>query len=182
MTAIEELTQYIAKEQNSEVVLFPGTFAPWHQGHMACLKLMNKDLPVIITPDRNPEKIPVPTDIETIRTVAQSSDRLSVFEGFLASNDSNPTFYWYQKLKEKLPEKKIALLMGFDSYASISNWIQGHELLEITDHIYVAARLNLREDYEKKKLEYQKIAANFSATFLGHHDFEDLSSSKINQG
>lgn len=179
---IDQLSSLIKSLNKDEVVLFPGTFAPWHQGHMACLNLMPENHHIIITPDRNPEKLPVPTDISTIRDIVSQSANIQLFEGFLANEDSNPTFYWYEKLKEKLPNIKISLLMGFDSYASINGWIQGHDLIKIVDHIYVAARLNLKEDFERIKLEYQKISKNFSATFLGHHEFESISSTKINQG
>ena len=69
--------------------------------------------------------------------------------------------------------------MGFDSLNGIFNWTRYEDLLKGLNCIYVASRL---EDEEEKQLLAKKINSNaphLEIQFLGHHDFENLSSTNL---
>lgn len=166
-----------------EWVFFGGSFNPWHKGHQACLDLLPKEKICFILPDKNPLKEdtlrePVVTSLELIRKIKFGPHHYFV-PTFLIHKEKNPTITWVEKVHADFPDKKLALLIGFDSLKSIHTWLRSEELLNKLSTIYVVSRLEDDEDREKVAGPLQKIAPKLHVEYLGRHEFEKLSSSDL---
>lgn len=173
----------IFKNPTDEWVFFGGSFNPWHQGHQACLQLMPEDRTCLIVPDRNPEKelrnLSVVSSILEISTNSRLKKYQFLVPTFLLQNKKNPTVEWVEKLKDEFPTYKISLLMGFDSFSKIKNWVRSDDLLPKIHTLYVVSRL---EDDEDRRLALDEVHArgfNVNVVFLGKHDFEMISSTEL---
>lgn len=170
----------------SEVVFFGGSFDPWHEGHASCLKLLPLDKKLIICPDRNPQK-PI-KEVKNIVThvmdltqkiKASSLRPLHIHPGFLLLNDKNPTISWVLRSKQRRPDLRISLLMGYDSFKGLPQWIKGHDLLKLLHCVYVVSRLETEDDKKRDLKLIRDIAPDLKVDFLGHHDHEDKSSTQL---
>lgn len=167
----------------SEWVFFGGTFNPWHQGHQACLKLLPDELTCFVVPDQNPfkdlRKIDPPLAVlELIARIKFKSNQFLV-PTFLLDNERNPTINWIERLKTKYPDKKLSLLLGYDSFSQITTWTRAHELLNKLHTLYVASRLENDQMREVVETEIKKCAPKLNIVFLGRHDFEGMSSTNL---
>lgn len=171
---------FIPKDKH--IIFFAGTFNPWHKGHLACIKALNKNSNLFIIPDHNPEK-----KLINKNSPWESYEKLKnkipydipIYPGFWAQNKKNPTSLWIQKIKECFPEVKISLLMGFDSFISIHKWIEADKLLKSLHGIYMVSRKDKDSEKAKQTFFLTQKFPDLKITFLGHHDFEHLSSTQI---
>jgi nicotinic acid mononucleotide adenylyltransferase len=166
-----------------EWVFFGGSFNPWHKGHQACLDLLPKDKLCFILPDRNPLKEdtirePVVTSLELIRKIKFGPQHYFV-PTFLIHKEKNPTISWLEKVHTDFPEKKLALLMGFDTLKGILQWVRAHDLLSLLSTLYVASRLEDDDEREAVAAPLRKLAPHLRIEFLGRHEFENLSSTAL---
>lgn len=170
-----------------EICFFGGSFNPWHEGHSACIKLLRKKIPLIVIPDHNPQK-----QLQSIENKATSFAELEViltefkqltflYTEFAKKNEVNPTTNWVQVLKKAKPELKISLLMGHDTFEKIDTWIDGHKLLLCLNKLYVASRLETTIIKTTQINNLRSIAPELEISFLGHHDYEELSSTNIRE-
>ena len=183
------LSQYIASipelKSADEICFFGGSFNPWHEGHSACIRLLRKHIPLIVIPDHNPQKeLQVveskATSFDEIRDILAQFDQKSfLYTGFANQNKVNPTTQWVQELKDEMPDLKISLLMGHDTFEKIDTWIDGHKLLLCLHKLYVASRLETTIIKTTQINNLRSLASNLEISFLGHHDFEGLSSTLI---
>ncbi len=163
--------------EDEEIVFFPGSFHPWHQGHQECLKqcpIKN----VIVMPDQNPEKNFLrPRPLESYLTLLSQDEvkRHYLYPGFLLLSENNPTHRWIRKLRVR--QKNI--LMGDDSFMSILSWINGVELLRMLHHLIVLPRFFLMEDYKLHEDRLRRINPDIKITYLNDHPFKKLSSRSI---
>lgn len=171
--------------KSDELIFFGGSFNPWHEGHGSCLRLAPKNWPIIVIPDHNPFKDLVYSEskassIEEIQAQLRKIDGITyLFDEYLVLNQKNPSHKWIAEIKEDFPTKKISLLMGFDTFISIDRWIKAQRILNILDSIYVASRLDDEEVKKKQTQVLTNINPNLKIVFLGHHEFEALSSTEI---
>jgi nicotinate-nucleotide adenylyltransferase len=173
--------------KSDELIFFGGSFNPWHDGHSSCLRLAPKNWPIIVIPDHNPFKDLVNSG-DKVSSIDEIQDQLSVidrtsylFDEYLVQNQKNPSHKWIAEIRDLFPNKKISLLMGFDTFISIDRWIKADSILNILDTLYIASRLD-DENVKKNQINnLNKINPNLSINFIGHHDYEDLSSSKIRE-
>ncbi len=84
-----------------------------------------------------------------------------------------------EMLKKKHPEKKLSLLMGFDSFLNLATWTRAEDLLPMVHCVYVASRLEKDAEQARAVEEIQKTCANLKVVFLGHHQHEDVSSTNL---
>lgn len=167
----------------SDVMFFAGTFDPWHEGHRACLELAPKDFPLIICPDRNPHK-PVRSDDQLERYLALEKilplqEGMHVYPGFLLKEGVNPTVNWVLRVKRNRPDLRLHLLMGHDSFASLSSWTQASELVKLLSGLQVVSR---GESDEQRMAALDWVTAQdpqLKVKFLGHHSFENVSSTGL---
>lgn len=175
--------ELIFQDNSNEWVFFGGSFNPWHKGHQACLNMLPQDKLCFILPDRNPLKEmnadnPVPRIIELIKHIKFGKHHY-LAPTFLLELQKNPTVTWIEKLKMNFPEQKLSLLMGFDSLATIFSWTRYEDLLKALNCIYVASRLEDKEEKEGLAQKLKSTVPSLEIQFLGHHDFEDLSSTNL---
>ncbi len=175
-----------------EVIFYGGTFNPWHDGHMACIKLCleevkGKNSKLIILPDNNPQK---KNDEElllrcswehykNIQIQLLNYPQIWHYPGFIGKEEGNPTYYWLKETKELLPHTKCSLLMGDDSFKNIFSWIEVDKLLNILDSLYIAPRHLDSESLKNKITEVQTKAPQLNIIVLGDHSFRHLSSTQI---
>lgn len=177
--------EMVFHNDTDEWIFFGGSFNPWHKGHQACLDLLDENKTCFITPDRNPLKElhsfhPV-FDILEISTKAKFKKNQFLVPTFLLEHKKNPTVEWVTRLKENFPALKVSLLMGFDSFNHLKNWIRSEELIPLIDTAYVASRL---EDDDERSLALNEVHARgpeLNVVFLGRHKFEDLSSTEMRE-
>lgn len=176
-------TEIIFNDSQEEWVFYGGSFQPWHQGHQNCLNLLPQDKTCIIIPDINPQKDKVEFELVSrileISSKCRLRDHQYLCPTFLSQNRKNPSINWIEKIQELVPNKKISLLMGFDSIYSIHTWVRSEELLKKIFAIYIASRMESDEMQKEISEKILKINPNLKIIFLGRHDEEQLSSSKL---
>lgn len=169
-------------KNEEEFVFFGGSFNPWHAGHSSCIELMPSEKKIIVIPDHSPFK-EITQKISTIEDIQVEINKLPqttfLFDGFYKANKKNPTFYWMKELHDSFPEKKLSLLIGFDSFISIHKWTEANKLISLLDTLYIAGRLD-DESIKQEQIHYlQKINPTLKLHFLGGHPHENLSSTII---
>jgi nicotinate-nucleotide adenylyltransferase len=175
--------ELVVGKDKDEWVFFGGSFFPWHSGHQACLQLLPQDKTCFVLPDRNPWKDmrdvdPVLTTIELAGKIKFGAHQFLV-PTFLLDQKKNPTVEWMEKLKTKYPEKKLSLLMGFDSFLNLPTWTRAEELLPMVHCVYVASRLEKDSEQAQAAAEIRKTYSHLQVVFLGHHQHEGVSSTNL---
>lgn len=173
--------------KSEELIFFGGSFNPWHHGHTSCLKLAPNNWPIIVIPDHNPFKDLV-TNHNKMTSIADIQNHLAkitattyLFDEYLLKNEKNPSHKWIKEIKKNFPQKKISLLMGFDTFISIDRWIKADKILNNLNALYIASRLD-DETVKKNQIKNLKaINESLKINFLGNHAYEDLSSTKIRE-
>lgn len=166
-----------------EWVFFGGTFDPWHAGHQACLNLIPKDKTCLIIPDRSPHKDI--REINTVSTVLELSSRIKfgkeqyLVPTFLMEKKTNPTVEWIEIMRKHLPQCKLSLLLGYDSFDKILSWTRGQDLLRTLNCLYVVSRMEKDLDRMDMLTRVKKEAPELEINFLGHHQFENISSTNL---
>ena len=173
---------------NKKITFFAGSFNPLHKGHLACIELWKKkttkDHSLIVIADLNPwkknELSPEENRKEIISTLKEKlpTDTL-LFDKFLFQDKSNPTIDWIDIIDQAFPRLELSLLIGFDSFLNIGNWKQSSKLLNILNSLYIANRNNNELSQSLKTQEYLAINPELKLIFLGEHQYEDLSSTKL---
>lgn len=178
------------KLKEEKVILYPGSFSPWHKGHLACLKalpkLSNEQHQVVVIPDYNPWKELRETNLkDEVLTIWDSLSllrgrrediQLGLYLGFLANRKKNPTVEWISKVRAK--EKW--LLMGEDSFLKVHEWYKAKELLTLLKGIYVVPRGENRELVQAQKEHlFQNFDPALIVEFLEHHPYEEYSSTYL---
>ena len=171
------------KRDAEEWVFYAGSFNPWHKGHQACLDLLPADRLCFILPDRNPQKQLNPLStvfrmLELIKSIKFGKNHF-IAPTFLMDFQTNPTVNWIRLTRTHLPQKKLSLLMGFDTFKGIPSWIRPEELLPLLDRLYVVSRLEEPEEQEAASAPVKSLAPKLEIIFLGHHEFEPLSSTAL---
>jgi nicotinate-nucleotide adenylyltransferase len=177
--------QLVFTRDSGEWVFFGGSFNPWHRGHQACLNMLPEDKLCFILPDRNPLKEltrlePVSTIIELVKNIKFGKNHF-IAPTFLLDHQKNPTVSWIEKLRQDFPQKKLSLLMGFDSLKGITDWVRVEDLLNNLDTLYVVSRLEDDQERLEITLPLQKLSPKLHIEFLGRHEFEEISSTKIRE-
>ncbi len=168
-----------SEEDRKNLVLFPGTFSPWHQGHEACVLGLG-DRPVLIMPDFNPWKEEREADLwqdllRVIRFVQKHPEKpISVYPGFMILEHANPTVNWLPGLSLKKKE----LLMGDDTFLSIHRWRDAKKLLNTVDVIHVCPRKGRKKEL-KKQADFLFESFGVVIEFLPEHSFQEVSSTAI---
>lgn len=180
LTEFINTNTYLAK--SDEIIFFGGSFNPWHDGHGECVERAKLFAPVIIIPDNNPFKsydknINRSPSINKIDQIVNDKN-IFLFMGFSELKEANPTYNWIQSLK-KNTNKKLSLLIGFDSFISIDRWLHAKELLNSLENVYVLSRNDLEKQKKKQLIVIKEIAPNLKINFLGNHDFENLDSTTL---
>lgn len=168
---------------SDEWIFFGGTFNPWHAGHQACLNLIPREKTCLVIPDRNPFKDI--QELNLVTTVLELSARIRfgkeqyLVPTFLVENNRNPTVEWIELMRRKYPQEKLALLIGFDSFTKILSWTRSEALLSTLNTLYVVSRMETDEERMEMLTKVNKVSADLNIQFLGHHNFEKISSTDL---
>ncbi len=175
--------ELVFEKESKEWVFFGGSFNPWHSGHQACLNLLPQDKTCFILPDINPHKelrdFDLVSSVLELSSKARFSSNQFLVPSFLVDNVKNPTVVWIEKLHQNFPDKKLSLLIGFDSFSNIFTWTRAQDLLSNLHCLYVVSRQETDDMKKETVLKIQKIAPDLEIVFLGRHEHEEISSSKI---
>lgn len=169
--------------QTEEWVFFGGSFHPWHKGHQACLNLLPEDKSCFVLPDRNPLK--EVREVHLVSTIIELASKIKFHKNqflvptFLLEEKANPTAHWLRRIRTENPEKKLSLLLGFDSLRTIHQWIDYKDVLADLNCIYVVSRLENDEERENVMESLVKLTPDLMIQHLGHHDFEGISSTDM---
>lgn len=112
-----------------------------------------------------------------VRLQDESASR-EIYPGFLLKESANPTVEWMKYLKRKYSKLPASLLMGFDQLKNFHTWSQVEELAPLIHHIYVASRLENEDEFETIQDELSE-KFDLEVISLGHHAYEDVSSTKL---
>jgi nicotinate-nucleotide adenylyltransferase len=168
-----------------EIVFFGGSFNPWHEGHQACINLLPKEKQLLVILDRNPHKElttlnPNSKYAELVKKI-HLHDELAhreIYGGFLLNQTSNPTINWVRDFKNTYPATPASLLIGFDQLKNFHQWTRIQELAPLLHKVYVASRLENEEEF--KTVQHDLVQTlPLKIIPLGHHQYEDLSSTKL---
>lgn len=168
---------------DAEVLFYPGTFDPWHEGHQACVDLAPAHLPLVVCPDRNPHK-PLRSPTEAVegylrvRAQLKATPQTLLYPGFLMHDGANPTESWVHRLKARRRDLRVSLLVGHDSFANLSRWTRATQLVRSLHRLYVVPR---GEDAESRAeaLAWVRAQDGCPVEFLAHHPHERLSSTDL---
>ena len=172
-------TQFTSSE---EIVFYGGSFNPWHKGHSQCLRSITEagHEKVIVILDHNPQK-----KVQTSVTENYIEHQLKghfpkafYFADFYHAQVPNPTSQWISELKKELLNP-LSLLMGFDSLAGVTEWIEAEVLLKNLSAIYYLSREENKLQKSSALGKIRKINPQLNITHLGHHKFEHLSSKNL---
>lgn len=162
-----------------KLVFFPGSFNPWHLGHLECLKGCPKG-PIVIIPDRNPWKEvsdinPWEEVLEIKKNIEECKrDDIFIYPGFLALKEKNLTSRW-------LPEVNVAqkwLLMGDDLFLGLHRWHDIESILKSLQGLYVCPRGANKTELQIQMKSLHELA-NIEVVFLENHAYEEVSSTKL---
>lgn len=173
----------VFSNQDDEWVFFGGSFHPWHAGHQACLNLLDENKTCLVLPDRNPYK--QLREVEPVVGILELSSQIRfktkqfLVPTFLLQSEPNPTVDWIRLVKKHFPTKKLSLLIGHDNFVGIKSWTSSDELLPLLDTLYVVSRLEVEESRAAITAGLQEIAPDLKISFLGRHEFENLSSTAL---
>jgi nicotinate-nucleotide adenylyltransferase len=175
--------ELVFTKTTDEWVFFGGSFNPWHKGHQACLNLLPENKICFILPDRNPLKElkviePVSTVLELITKIKFGKNTF-LAPTFLLDFQKNPTVTWMEKLHKDFPNKKLSLLMGFDSFKNLNKWERPESLYKVLNGLYVVSRLEEDDEREEAAKPIRDINPELEIHFLGGHEYEAESSTKI---
>ncbi len=136
--------------QSSKILLFGGTFDPFHNGHYEILKqaqkLINPTKTIVLVNNVSPLKMqnrPVSSDHRLIMTkiaLANESD-LEVSDFELKSNEPSFSINTIKHFVKLYPNAEFYLLMGADQYQNLHLWHQYEDILKLVK-IVVANRDN----------------------------------------
>jgi nicotinate-nucleotide adenylyltransferase len=169
---------YLKDLSLKRMTFFGGSFNPWHMGHRMCLDLCPMES-LLVLPDNNPWKGPIDRECpwqffqQLAANLAETS--YSLYPGFLALTAPNPTVHW-------LPLVNVTnkwLLVGDDTFLGLAKWKDTDKLLSSVEGMYVCPRLEGSSALEQNKEELLKMAPHLQFIFLGHHEYEHLSSTQL---
>lgn len=188
--SIRGLSDYIQSEnclKNSRSISFyGGSFNPWHKGHQSCVKLGCQKSPVVIIPDHNPKK-PLRlgderfTDLSEIKTSISGIRNAKIYSRFYEEERRNPTHQWFGEIRKNFPEKRLGLVLGFDSFLGINSWSNSEKLLKDLDFLHVVSR---GESIAQAAFQTQAIKRSFGhlkIDMLGRHRYEAFSSTFLRE-
>jgi nicotinic acid mononucleotide adenylyltransferase len=183
----QSMIEQISDMPKENIIFYPGSFNPWHDGHATCvLKALNFGN-VMILPDRNPNKAQNRTR-HLLKEYLELCQQIKLQTGlgpmrvgpkFLLSEEKNPTYHWVNQIHQNYPDLWLRLLMGFDSFKTLPTWIEAEKLICLLNTVYVLSRNESKAEFDLACAQIKEINPKLEVVSLGHHRFEKISSSAL---
>ncbi len=167
-----------------KITFYPGTFNPWHEGHLNCLELC-PEANIVVVPDYSPwksagvSKSPWERVCELAKVIGKSQKTgLSLYPGFTVLSQPHATFDWLDKLQGY----EISLIIGMDNFTSLSRWSKASELLNFLEKLYVVPRTfeSLSDELLKEAFQFASVTApSLEVIILPEHSAMDVSSTGL---
>ena len=161
------------------IIFFGGSFNPWHQGHLECIRQVEKNGLVVVVPDNNPQKKHKQNGCswQSYKTLVNQlqAKNICVYPGYIGMEGQNPTASWLSYVKTT----KRSMVIGADSFVGLSKWIDAEQLVTSLDVLYIVPRNENEQKIEEYKKWLNRVAPKIELQFLKSHEFEHISSSNI---
>ena len=165
---------------SQQLTFYGGTFDPFHQGHLSCIRLAPASAhPLIVVPDYNPQKQRRRRRsywqlYRQLQQAIQGREGVYLYPGFCGIPHPNPTITWLRQVGAGK-----GLLLGDDSFGNLLEWQDGERLVGLLERIYVVPRSPWSErrfDAQVEKL--RTYNPHLGVECLSRHRYEELSSSR----
>lgn len=170
--------------KGKKITFYPGTFNPWHEGHLNCLELCPEEN-IVVVPDYSPwksegvVKSPWMRVRELVEVLSQSPKRgLSVYPGFTLLKAPHATLDWMSQLEDF----ELSLIIGMDNFISLHKWHRASDLLGLLQTLYVVPRSfeTMNEDALSSAQEFIAQVQNApQVIILPEHSAMDVSSTNL---
>ncbi len=136
------------------VGIFGGMFDPVHHGHMAvarhAVEYLNLDQ-LLLIPCKLPghRGLPAASGEQRLRMLelaAADDPRIAVDPIELSSEGVSYTVHTLARLRRRLPDARLVLVLGIDAFLGLPGWRDPERLFRMA-HVLVIARRNLPMDY-----------------------------------
>ncbi len=178
-----------------KLILFGGTFNPFHLGHLAMLENAHvkfPDIPIVIIPnfippikenkiittDKQPKLLP-----NRIKILDQITKKLPYCSLNLIEIDQAKISYTIETLKyfqQTLPNTEFFYLIGSDNYFILHQWKDYQEVIKLTNFIVINRKTVPMQDYQDYYNKYLNLVKFDKFIFLNIEPIP-ISSQKIRQ-
>jgi len=165
-----------------DIILYAGSFNPWHEGHQSCVESILKKNKLIVVPDTNPFKFDKKINsnqcffkrYQELLSKKELRD-IPIYPGFFGMERPHPTVSWlpFLKIKHK------SLLMGEDGLIELKLWTNVDVLLKSLTKIYLVPRSGQPEQVVKAKNWLSQAAPAVQLVELPHHPYEHVTSTEL---
>ena len=177
------------------VLLFGGSFDPFHQGH---LEMLNHFLQTIIVTDvllipayQSPQKeaplFSADERIESLTALIQdpsaiSSKNIHITCSDIECSQSEPvyTISTLTKIHQHYPGAKLIMLLGSDQFFNLHTWKKPKSILQLT-HLCVFQRDKLSLEHYQHYLEQHGLASQARGFMIFKNELMPYSSTEIRQ-
>ncbi len=172
------------------LIIYPGTFLPWHSGHSECLRqslMKSPDTPHLVLPDLNPFKtVHQICPWKRYQSLLQETQldplgrKKCISPQLLSSRKANFLCHWIDSGQFRKKEK--ILLLGEDSFFNFRQWKNYSDILRALVEMRIVPRefpSPLKRREQKKHL--LSFAPDLRVEFLKIHSFMEISSSQIRE-
>ena len=139
----------------TRVGVFGGMFDPVHHGHLAvarhAVEFLDLDQ-LLLIPCKLPghRGLPAASGEQRLRMLelaAADDARIAVDPIELCSEGVSYTVHTLARLRRRLPDARLVLVLGIDAFLGLPNWRDPEQLFRMA-HMLVIARQNLPMDYD----------------------------------
>ncbi len=139
----------------TRVGVFGGMFDPVHHGHLAvarhAVEFLDLDR-LLLIPCKLPghRGLPAASGEQRLRMLelaAADDPRIAVDPIELYSEGVSYTVHTLARLRRRLPDARLVLVLGIDAFLGLPNWRDPEQLFRMA-HMLVIARQNLPMDYD----------------------------------
>ena len=138
----------------TRVGIFGGMFDPVHHGHLAvarhAVEFLDLDrlllVPCKLPNHRGPPVASGEQRLQMLKLAAAEDHRIAVDPIELCSEDVSYTAHTLARIRRRLPDACLVLVLGIDAFLGLPNWRDPEQLFRMA-HMLVIARRNLPMDY-----------------------------------
>jgi len=167
----------------SSVTFFGGSFNPWHEGHLECLRQCSKiESNLVIVPDYSPWKENAQEGpLEILKELSRkTANRFPIYPGFWGIDSvekRNPTVNWLSNVDLV----QINWLMGDDTFFHFLKWNKIEVVARCLSKIYVVPRDHKLVELQPIQEKLLEINPKLEIVFLDDHPYKELSSTSLRE-